>query len=796
MAAIRFMDAARDFHVKAEIPARDLLPLIPPGADLGEKSNVKPHQLGKIPGRFAYGKWYGLTGPWPTFGLSESDRQAAELWPTHNVGLRAADFPGVDCDVNTPEALALVEDLINRRLGDRAPVRTRGATSRALFVFRRGGDDPVRKIRVDFEDSNGTAHAVEVLGLGQQYVVAGMHPEGMAYEWREGRDLVRTKASELPVVTAAKLSAFMADLCREIELRGWKVTKTHSPRYGQGAEGQGVLLANAEPLVDAELALKALRAVPNDEKTLPNREDLIAVCASFKHMLGRDADQYYEEFVHWACRFDWATREYVKPIWDSLTAVRTSPDYLFSLARKHGFRGDAVVDFADYGDDVDRRIEVLTGTETEEEHTLRTLAERLIYFPSEELFIVKASGEMLTASAFNKYPGLGTALAPAGATGVKTAANILINSGLLTTVASITYEPGQPQIVTQWREGREVACYNRWYPRHHTLPESVTDADVKPWLDHVAYLVPDEVERNTLLDYLAHIIQRRGVKIRWAPLLVGRQGTGKDMMIKPVVHFFAHNAREIKPEQLMEKFNSFLENELIVVEEMVRFDKAEVYDRIKPMISGTATERLTVERKHKEAYEVPNRVNFFFFSNNPDAVKLDDDDRRFFVVSSEAEKQSQDYYENLAEGFYKHQSGWRKVVRWLMQRDCSQLDINRPLDTEAKQMMIEVQRSPFYVTLREQLDEGFYKNRTVLTAHEVMMTAKNDFNFPLDSRTRGSIRNVNEITKALRNAGWRPYEKLVKGKGNTGIRFWVRTPALLNKAPHELRAQYEKETKS
>lgn len=798
MTSIRFIDVARTFMAKTGIPARDLLPLIPPDAKLGATSNVKPHQLGKIPGRFSGGFWYGLSGPWPTFGLSENDSHAAALWPTHNVGLRAADYPGIDCDVNSVEALRLVEELINVRLagGSLAPVRERGNAPRALFVFRRVGDDPVRKIRVVFEDDKGVTHAVEVLGLGQQYVIAGMHPSGVAYEWREGRDLAQTEGELIPMVTAEKLSGFMADLCREVENKGWKITTTISPRYGTGGEGMGILVNNADPLVEPKLALGALQAIPNNEETLPSREDLVAVCASFKHMLGRDSDAYYGEFVKWASRYNWADEEYVKPIWDSLTSVRTSPDYLFRLARRHGFRGDALADFAEYRDDsADSRIQVVRQQVDEQTLALQKLAEKVVYYPGGQEFYVLDTGEALSPAALNSYPGLGTGIAPAGATGVRTAANMLINSGLLRTVMGRTYYPGKDKLVKMLVRGREVTLFNNWRATGHPLPTYVTDKDVQPWLDHVAYLVPDQRERETLLDFLAHVVQRRGEKVRWAPLIVGRQGTGKDVMLKPISKFLTHdNYIEIKPEDLMARFNSYLENELIVVEEMVRFEKAEVYNQIKVMLSGSSGDRLSVERKHKERYEIENRVNFVFFSNNPDAVRMDDDDRRFFVISSPAEKRDSAYYKFLIEEFYDNQSGWRKVIRWLLQRDVSKLDTNHPIETSAKLAMIEVQRNSLHVTLREELRDGFYKDRTVLSATEVMQTIKTDFNFPIDNASRNRISNSTEIARILRAAGWHYYDRGVKMANRVPINLWVRDREMLDKAPRELRALWEKET--
>ena len=51
--------------------------------------------------------------------------------------------------------------------------------------------------------------------------------------------------------------------------------------------------------------------------------------------------------------------------------------------------------------------------------------------------------------------------------------------------------------------------------------------DVGPFLEHMAYLFPDEVDRGHVLDYLALLIQRPAEKIHFALLIRGAQGTGK-----------------------------------------------------------------------------------------------------------------------------------------------------------------------------------------------------------------------------------------------------------------------------
>lgn len=58
--------------IERGFPAADLLPIIPPGAKIVSGSAVDGKQVGKIPGRYNFhtGEWCGLTGAWPTMGIS------------------------------------------------------------------------------------------------------------------------------------------------------------------------------------------------------------------------------------------------------------------------------------------------------------------------------------------------------------------------------------------------------------------------------------------------------------------------------------------------------------------------------------------------------------------------------------------------------------------------------------------------------------------------------------------------------------------------------------------------------
>ena len=529
---LSFARATEPFSERGQFPRTDLLPIIPPGAKLVSKTAVDVEHLGKIPGRYDFkaGLWSGLPGAWPTVGLTPRTLAQCPHWPTENVGLRAENFPAVDIDVASEEARDLIEGLANFHLGQ-APARTRANAPRALLVYRLTGDEPIRKMRLCFADKDGVENAVEFLGLGQQYLVAGQHPSGSYYEWREGADLATFGVNGLAKITADDARAFMTSVHNAILERGWTIT-LNTRRRG-GPAGEGTALADIEPVLSAELALEALNAIPNTDEVLPLREDIVSVLAGLKAAIGKEAlrEDVKASAREWATRHGWADADYFEAVWASLTHIRVGPNALMGRARKFGWFGDAPLDFPDDVEEADAKVAAVQETANEEDAALRALAAKVVYWPAMMRFILSGTGEQLPHAALNAYPGLGTMVAPSGASGVKTAANRLVNSGLLRHVAGVTYLPGKPELVS-WTSGSTKATfYNKWISHDVTLPPNVTDADVAPWLSHFEYLFTDMVERALMLDFLAHLVQRRGEKIRWAPVIIGRQGVGKDMAL-------------------------------------------------------------------------------------------------------------------------------------------------------------------------------------------------------------------------------------------------------------------------
>lgn len=780
---LNFASAASPFAHQAKLPPADLLPLVPPGAQIAEGSTVKPFQLGKIPGRYAGGHWWGLGGHWPTMGLSPADQIKAQNWPTENVGLRAADFPAIDCDVQTEEAFELVDALVAKVLGF-APVRKRPNAPRALYVFKRSGEDAVRKMRLVFSDGL-QEHAVELLGAGQQYVISGQHPSGVLYNWMEGRELVQVGVDGLTSHDTGAFVRFMDTLRQEIEARGWVVKSTPRAKLVNGAVEFTV--EAMEPVIEAELVLAALNAIPNTAEVLPGREDFIPVLASFKAALGRTAEDHREAFYEWAMKYGYAEDWWIDNIWNSTHTVRVAPEYLFQVARKHGFIGDALADFGDPVLVAEGAAEPKT-----EDDVLKEVASNLVYWTSACLFIHLQTGEELTHQALNSYYGLGTKIAAAGTAGVKSAANRLINSGYVPHVRGKTYLPAQPTLTT-WNNGFVSGLFfNRWSQGvHWSLPEHVTEADVAPWLDHVSFLFPNWEERNALLDFLAHVVQRRGVKVRWAPLIISKQGLGKGVMMKPLSSYLGSNFKDLEPAELTRQFNSHWEHELVVVEEMQRLDRIDAYEKLKATITGTASNLLTIERKFQEPYAIPNVVNVMFFSNHMDAISMARDDRRFLVLIIPHDKQAPDYYTKIV-NWYDREDGKQKVVQWLLQRDISAFDPNaEPMMTDAKREVIDAAQ-PFYNDeLREQLTgDGVFARYSILTPGDVVAEAQSNHNLP--PHFRQHMTSKAKAFRALDAAGWHNVTKQVRMDGGI-VRFWVRDAAMKDWEPSRLRELYKAE---
>jgi len=169
-----------------------LIPIIPPDADISERSTLfkrigtRQDGRGKTPGtRGRDGKWSSFN--WADYQADESD---LERWTKMGAGVGIKTGGGliaIDADTLNTQHAVTIRDAIDARLG-RLPIRV-GRSPKALYVCRIDG--PLPYSRIEFGDER-----VEVLTEGKQFVAEGIHPiTGKPYSWP--RPLV--PFAELPV---------------------------------------------------------------------------------------------------------------------------------------------------------------------------------------------------------------------------------------------------------------------------------------------------------------------------------------------------------------------------------------------------------------------------------------------------------------------------------------------------------------------------------------------------------------------------------------------------------------------
>lgn len=242
---------------------------------------------------------------------------------------------------------------------------------------------------------------------------------------------------------------------------------------------------------------------------------------------------------------------------------------------------------------------------------------------------------------------------------------------------SLTYLPKGAEMPDGERGGR----YNIWRPSG-VRP---SPGDVSWFLEHMAYIVPDDRERAAVLDYLAHLVQRPEEKVHFALLVRGVEGTGKSAIGEIMLRIIgAGNVTKPKNDELLEKWTGWQEGaQLAIIEELMTMGRLEVSNRLKPVITDPT---LRIEEKYQTTYTIDNHLNLLCFTNHRDALKLAAGDRRWFVVFSPAKPLDDVYYSRLFENIYG--GGAAHVAHWLMSRDISGFNAKgRAPETAAKEEM-------------------------------------------------------------------------------------------------------------
>ena len=174
---------------------------------------------------------------WTSVQIDEAQVEAwGQHWGSCGVGLRTGHLVAVDIDILDPDLAHQAAAITRHRLGDTL-VRV-GLWPKRPLLYRTLTPMPKRRVG-----------KIEVLGLGQQVVAFGIHPDtGRPYDWPGGDNPLDWPMDAVPLVDGAAIEALL------VELEPLTEPAPSGSRAGKGAtsshaQAQTVAIRNGSGLV-------------------------------------------------------------------------------------------------------------------------------------------------------------------------------------------------------------------------------------------------------------------------------------------------------------------------------------------------------------------------------------------------------------------------------------------------------------------------------------------------------------------------------------------------------------------
>ena len=181
--------------------------------------------------------------------------------------------------------------------------------------------------------------------------------------------------------------------------------------------------------------------------------------------------------------------------------------------------------------------------------------------------------------------------------------------------------------------------------------------------------------------WLAHQVQRPGVKIKSAVIVHGPQGAGKSILFEVVSRFFGPYSVTIGQDQLNSQYNGWSSGRLFALAEEVatRAELRTLKNKLKHWVTG---DKIRIEEKYLAGRDEDNRLQFVFLSNDDMPLMLEDDDRRNLVLRT-PDALPKDYYHALKTE--RDAGGAGAFLHYLLTYDMGDWHPDeRPPETDAK----------------------------------------------------------------------------------------------------------------
>lgn len=223
-------------------------------------------------------------------------------------------------------------------------------------------------------------------------------------------------------------------------------------------------------------------------------------------------------------------------------------------------------------------------------------------------------------------------------------------------------------------------------------PEPIGSCDL--FLDHIRVNICSENNEhyNWLLDWMADAIQRPWRK-NWTALLLEspEEGTGKGFFVNHFGKLFGrHFTAFNKPSQLLGKFNSHIEDKLIVFLDEGSLIEKYAYDYAKSLITEPT---IQIEPKGHSMREVKSYHRVIVASNDEHILRATAHDRRWTALRVSAHCKNNLGYFSAIEAQLRN-GGYQALMKLLSERKYNEENVKITLKTESLSHQKEQSVSP------------------------------------------------------------------------------------------------------
>ena len=270
--------------------------------------------------------------------------------------------------------------------------------------------------------------------------------------------------------------------------------------------------------------------------------------------------------------------------------------------------------------------------------------------------------------------------------------------------------------------------------------------------DMLEFAIPEQRQRDMLLDWVAWNLQNEGSKPSWAIMLYSEtKGTGKSTISKVLSALFGEEntalSNGIKP--LVQRFAAdHLDRKLIVAEEVHISSHSAEGNALKDLITNTS---VSVERKYQPVVTIPQHSCFVFMTNHK-PLWLEGGERRYYIINMDHDGHSQG---EKNEKFYALAAALNiSLANKQFVRDLYARLMTRELSSQfdAKNMRFNDNATPIMRELQAiSGNEGEQVLKALLDEYHVSLIPSEDFP---DFVAYLKLRNANSLRNMLSKLGW------------------------------------------